>query len=383
MREKIGYYTYTVASAHRLTVLNLALTHGIEIYGEREIGDECSFRISLFDATVWQGALQGCGVPYTRGELRGVCGAFRKLARHPGLICGVILAMFLYLWLGGMVWEVRIVCENDIDEDTVLTELAEAGLFEGARVSEIDPDRVVTEFLSLDGGVAFATVHMTGVVAEVELIRREAPPAQEPTEAPCNLVASRDAVVTDMTVYAGKPTVKIGQTVAKGDLLVTGVLTDVGGTRLLPASATVMGQVVDTLLIDVPLTAQTRQVVSSRPIFCTLTVFGHTFTVGKREGADCVRERRLYLFERIRLPVICRVGYRVETTEVSQTREASEAIRIAEAELRRRLDVLLADGALDSSETSVWQEGDTLHLSAKVIYETNIAKSLAFDMGNK
>lgn len=383
MREKLGYYTYTVPSGQRLTVLNTALAQGIDVYGEKEVGDDCSFRISLFDAAAWQKALGEQGVVYTRGELRGICGAFRKLTFHPGLICGVMLAMFLYLWLGGLVWEVRIVCENDIDEDTVLTELADAGLFEGARASKIDPDRVVTEFLSRDSGVAFASVHMNGVVAEVELIRRDAPPDEKPTEAPRNLVASRDAVVTDMTVYAGKPVVKIGQTVARGDLLVSGVLTDVGGTRLLPATATVMGQVVDLLQIDVPLTAQTQRVISSRPAFCTLTVFGHSFTMGKSEGADCVRERRLYLFDRIRLPITCQVGYHVETSAVTETRDEAEAIRIAEAELRRRLAILLTDGALDSSEISTWREGDTLHLSAKVTYETNIAKSLAFDTENK
>lgn len=383
MREKIGYYTYRVAAEYRLTVLNQALLHGMEIYGEKEDGEGCYFRIPVFDAAGWQNVLEENAVPYTRGELRGMLGAARKLVHHPGLICGVLLALFLYVWLGGAVWEVRIFCSNDIDEDNVLTELSEAGLFEGARISKIDPDRVVAEFLSRDDGVAFATVHMTGVVAEVELIRKDAPSMQEPAGVPCNLVASRDAVITDMTIYAGKPEVKVGQMVAEGDLLVTGVLTDVGGTRLLPAAATVMGQVTDMLNIEVPLTEGIQQVVTSRPVFCSLTVFGHTLTVGKRESADCVREKRLYLFDRIRLPIVCCIGCSVETTAVSRRREEPEALCVAEAELRRRLDVLLADGALDSIETSVRYDGEILHLSAKVIYETNIAKSLAFDAGNK
>ena len=383
MREKLGYYAYTVTTDRRLELLNLALSFGIEIYGESEI-DECySVRVSLFDATVWENALIAGKIPFTRGELRGVLGAFQRLTRHPGLICGMVLAVLMYVWLGGVVWEVRITTENDIDEDVVLSELAEAGLHEGVWAAGIDPDNIVAEFLALDDGVAFAAVHLRGVVAEVVIIQREAPLKEEPSEDPCNLVAMRDAVVTDMTVYAGKPTVKIGQTVAAGDLLVTGVLTDVGGTRLLPAAATVMGRVEDTTEVEVPLALEGRRVIASHTRFLSITAFGHSFTVGRREGADCIRERRLYLFDRIRLPFIVQIGCSTETEVTEQIRSQEEAQNIAETELRRRLSIMLADGALESCETTVETEDGVLRLSARVVYETNIAKSLAFSIENK
>lgn len=379
MRERLGYYTYTVTAEQRLDILNLALAYGIETYGESEMSGYCSVRISFFDSAKWESALKAAGVSYSRGELRGLLGFFRRIGKHPGLIAGVAVALFLYVWLGGVVWEVRIQSENDIDEDIVLSELAESGLYEGVWAAKVDPDRVVAEFLSKDSDVAFATVHMRGVIAEVELIQRDTPPKTEPTRDPCNLVASRDAVITDMTVYAGKPSVKVGQTVAAGDLLVTGVLTDVGGTRLLPATATVMGRVEDMLEIEVPFSSEGYRVVSSHPAFYSLTLFGHTLTIGRRESADCVSERRLFLFDRIRLPFIARIGYRTETASVTVVRCEEEAKNIAEAELRRRLAVLLEEGALDSCETAFSSEEGVLILRARVIYETNIAKALAFD----
>ena len=379
MRERLGYYTYSVTAERRLDILNLALAYGIEIYGESETDNCCSYRISFFDSRQWESALKAAGIPFLRGELRGLIGFLHRLGKHPGLIAGVAVALFLYVWLGGVVWEVRIRSENDIDEDIVLSELAESGLYEGVWAAKVDPDRVVAEFLSKDSSVAFATVHMRGVVAEVELIQRDTPPKTEPAREPCNLVATRDAVITDMTIYAGKPSVKIGQTVAAGDLLVTGVLTDVGGTRLLPATATVMGRVEDTLRIEVPLSLDGYRVVSSRPVFCSLTLFGRSLTIGRRENADCVSERRVFLFDRIRLPFIGRIGYRTETAPVKVARSEEEAKNVAEAELRRRLAVMLEDGALDSCETVVTTEEGILILHARVIYETNIAKALAFD----
>ena len=379
MREWLGYYTYSVTMERRLDILNLALAYGVEIYGESVTGSCCFYRISFFDSRQWESAMKAAGIPFERGELRGLIGLLYRVWKHPGIIAGAAAALFLYVWLGGVVWEVRIHSEKDIDEDIVLSELAESGLYEGVWAAKVDSDRVVAEFLSKDSGVAFATIHMRGVVAEVELIQRDTPSKTEPAREPCNLVSTRDAVITDITVYAGKPSVKIGQTVAAGDLLVTGVLTDVGGTRLLPAAATVMGRVEEVVKIEVPLTSVGYRVVSSRPAFCSLTLFGHTLTIGRSDNADCVSERRAFLFDRVRFPFIRRIGYRTETAPVTVVYSEEEAKNVAEAELRRRLASMLEDGALDSCETAIASEEGVLILHARVIYETNIAKALAFD----
>ena len=79
MRERLGYYTYTVTAEQRLDILNLALAYGIETYGESEMSGYCSVRISFFDSVKWESALKAAGVSYSRGELRGLLGFFRRI----------------------------------------------------------------------------------------------------------------------------------------------------------------------------------------------------------------------------------------------------------------------------------------------------------------
>lgn len=383
MREWLGYYTYTVSLSERLRLMNAFLSRDLELYGEREEGMQYSFRLPMRDAGVAEDAMRMAGIPFTRGSAGGLCGVALYLGRHPGMVIGVVLSLLLYALLGGVVWEVRVISDADVDEDVIRTELAAAGLHEGAWVDALDPDRIVTDLLAEDDGIAFATVHLRGVVAEVELIVKDAHDGELAPSDPCNLVAARDAVVTDLTVYCGEAAVRVGETVAAGDLLVSGVLTDIGGTRLLPASAVVMGRVTDTLEIEIPLVTERQIVTASRLSSLSLTVFGHPWTIGAESGADHTRERRLYLFDRLRLPILLRSGYRVKAETSTLVRDPAEAEAIAREELKRRLSILLTDGALDCCETAVTVTDTALCLSAQVIYETNIAKALAFETQSK
>lgn len=383
MREWLGYYTYTISLSERLRLMNAFLSRGLELYGEREEGARYGFRLPICDAVAAEEAMCAAGIAFSRGAVGGLYGAARKCGRHPGILVGVVLSLLLYVLLGGVIWEVRVVGDADVDEDVIRTELAAAGLYEGAWVDSLDPDRIVTDLLSADDGIAFATVHLRGVVAEVELLVKDAHGEEPIPSDPCNLVAARDAVVTDLTVYCGEAAVRVGEAVAAGDLLVSGVLTDIGGTRLLPASAVVMGRVTDTLEIEIPLVTEWQVVTSSRLSSLSLTVFGHPWTIGEESGTDHTRERRLYLFDCLRLPILVRSGYRVETETSALVRDPAEAEAIAREELKRRLSILLNDGALDRCETVVTVTDTALCLSAQVIYETNIVKALAFETQNQ
>ena len=383
MRELFAYHTYSVPHSYRCEVMNLFLAYGFQSVHERERGEQFSFRLPLGDAEGAEAAFHAAGIPVSRSELCGLLGALRRLLRHPGLLTGLVLSLGIYVFLTGMVWEVRIFSTTDIDEDVILAELSEVGLHEGAWIRGLDPDRVVSAFLSRDDRIAFASVHFFGTVAEVELIPKDEGAIPTPAAEPCNIVAARDAVITDLTVFAGKPEVRVGQTVAAGDLLVSGVITDVGGTRLMPAAASVIGRVEETLTFEVPLCRETVRVVSSRPTSLTLTVFGHTVVIGDPEEASYQRGSRLYLADAIRLPVYCTVGMTSRTEAGERYLTEEEASRIAEEEFERKLNTLLLDGALLSCEKTGESAEGVYRLRVKIVYETNIAKSLAFQAGSQ
>ncbi len=383
MRGLIGYDVYTVDKKEQLRLLNLLLQYGIVIYGEREKEETVTFRVPLFDTRRTEEVLRTAGIGYKKGGRGGIAGLGQKLLHHPGLLVGFFLSLLLYIWLSGMVWEVRVTADTDIDEDRVLSVLAECGLTEGKRLRDLDPDALASSYLLRDSSAAFATVHLRGVVAEVELIPKKDGEDTQNTAPPCNVVASRDALITDMTVYSGTAAVKIGQTVAAGDILVSGIITDVGGTRILGAHADVRGQVEEDVVVTVPFATEREQVVSRKTREISLTVFGRTFTFGD-EGEHPVTERKqLYLFGCVRLPVSVELRTETRTELREQVYGEAETARMAAAELRLRVANTVGDGTLISRTCAEGIEGDAYVMRCHLVYETNIAKLLAFEVENQ
>ena len=382
MRELIGYYEYRVSLKSRLLLVNLSLEYGMNLWRLRESGEEVIFRFPAWRAGTLESLMQQKGISYEKGCLSGVAGVCRSVSKHPGLVLGLLFSLLLYLWVGGTVWEVRILSQTDIDEDRVLAYLAESGLKEGTPIWRIDPDRVVSDYLLLDEEVAFATLHLNGVVAEVELIALEEKKDIENTAPPCNIVADKAALITDMTVYSGIPAVRVGQTVGKGDLLVSGVTTDVGGTRILSAQADVIGQVQETLTYEVSKTREVYQVRARGAVGVSLSAFGLNLSFGRQEG-DLVSTRQMYLFGLVRLPVRYTVYRRVEEVATTCTWSDAEAQRVAEAALEEQLRALVGEGALIDRNVKAEPQENSFLLTWEVTYEGNIGKALAFEVENR
>jgi len=110
-----------------------------------------------------------------------------------------------------------------------------------------------------------------------------------PDNIPCNIYASQNAIIREMEVYAGWPKVKVGDTVAIGDLLVSGkeelppVMVSSGAEnvpqqkpRTTHARAKIIGETVRTTRIEVPFTQTIQTKTDEAKIYRKITLFNIT-----------------------------------------------------------------------------------------------------------
>ncbi len=382
MIEYLGYYTYHTPIENRKKLINASHTYGMTLYGVREEAGEVRFRITLAEARHAEEVFTYIGLPIMRDPLGGLAGVCRRVAFHPGIWIGIVLSVLLYVWLSGMVWEVRVISRTDIDEDRVLQLLSECGLDEGRRISALDEDEIVADYLMLDTDIAFAAVHLRGVVAEVEVIPYEVKEPPQITGEPCNIVATEDALITDITVYAGRALVRVGETVRAGDILVSGVVTNVSGTQLVRASADIRGQRTGSFEIVAPLRVTSSSVISQKTAGMEIRIFGRSFVfgdIGTSEG-QLTQVKQIYLFDRIRLPVRITRAYTCEYIKSEHSLTEEEQARRAEAMLEARMEEILGDGALLSMEKQESKDEEGYKISVQMVFESNIGKALAFDV---
>ncbi len=381
MIEWLGYALYTVSKDDRLRLLNCTLKNGLVLYGEQEREACISFRVPLTHVSHMDAAFREAEIPYQKSKPRGLLGTVWKWLKHPSVAVGVVLSLLVYFFLTNMIWEVRIISPGEVDEDAVTETLLSCGLYEGAFWRSIDPDEVSANLLLTDSDIAFASVHLEGMVARVELIPKTVPTPPLEDREPSHVVAAMDAQIRDIRVYRGDAVVKVGETVKAGDLLVSGVVTNTGGTRLVAAKAEVLGLLETTLKVTVPYEERITRVTGTQRCGFSLTVFGRTFRFGNTSHMEDTK--RLYLANRIRLPIAVTAYYTPVTLWGTVSYKEEEMTAMATYQMREKWEQTVGEGNLITKDLSGKFTENGYELTCHLVYETNIGKNLAFSVNNQ
>ena len=160
-----------------------------------------------------------------RCEVRSKTGraAYRSYLRARATLPAAFLLLFalsaLYL---SRIWIVKVrVLNGAAATGAVYLTLAEHGAVEGARASEIDPEVLALTLTSIEG-YSYASVSREGICLVVELAAERPAPELYDLAYARDLVASCDAVIVSVNVKAGTAQVKAGDTVRKGQVLISG-----------------------------------------------------------------------------------------------------------------------------------------------------------------
>lgn len=134
--------------------------------------------------------------------------------------CGFCLCMAFLLALSTRVWLFDVRCPQGGDAWAVRAAIEQIGLKSG----DIFPqeERLARRLESICTGYAHISVRRRGVILLVEAYRETDAPDVYDGAAARDLVASQDALVTQITVLAGKAAVRPGDIVKKGQVLILG-----------------------------------------------------------------------------------------------------------------------------------------------------------------
>jgi similar to stage IV sporulation protein len=147
-------------------------------------------------------------------------------------VAGFAFAIGLLLWASAHVWmiEVRITGPENLDRRAIEAVAAEAGLVKGAWQRDVDGKKVAARIQERIPEVSWAVIRLTGTRAVIEVVEKADKKTPQGTSC-IHLYAAKDAVVEKVIPFQGEPTVKTGQIVKKGEMLVECVLRYYNGGR--------------------------------------------------------------------------------------------------------------------------------------------------------
>lgn len=232
------------------------------------------------------------------------------LLKRPVILAFACLVFALACYLPSRVLFVSVEGNTSIPTRLILEAAAECGIGFGASRRQVRSEVMKNELLQKIPQLQWAGINTSGCTAVISVREKTTMETQKDTENQvCSIVAARDGVIQNCTVYQGNPLCYIGQAVKAGQTLVSGYM-DLGiVTRATRANAEIKALTFRELEVLTPTATAVRgELVAQKNVYA-LRIGKKLIKFSKDSGicdvtcAKIYSEKCLYLPGGFRLPV--------------------------------------------------------------------------------
>jgi len=217
-----GFVSLRLRGDNLEKIINMALARGIYIWDIKRrddciylkvrnsgyealktIADEQSFKIEL---------LKSQGLPFYKTIMK----------RRIGLLGGAVLFILTLYIMSSFVWFIQVTGNNKVDRTRILMTAAHYGIQVGAGKWSFSRTAVEEAMLRDIRELAYVQCDIRGVKVNIKVVEKILP--EQNITGPCHIVANRDGVIEEVLVLDGQADVKAGDVVARGDILISGIV---------------------------------------------------------------------------------------------------------------------------------------------------------------
>ncbi len=146
-----------------------------------------------------------------------------RLRSRFGLVVGGFAFVMIICAVSGFVWQIDVVGNEKAETKNIVSFLEQNGLKKGVYWDNIDKDYLESLMLANFSDIAWAHINENGSVARIEISETIPKPELNQDDKITNVKATKDGIIVRNTAYEGWETVKAGDSVVKGDLLISGI----------------------------------------------------------------------------------------------------------------------------------------------------------------
>ncbi|MDD3364416.1 MAG: sporulation protein YqfD, partial [Syntrophomonas sp.] len=195
-----GIYIWDIKRQDNLIYLKVR-TSGYEAF--KSIADENNYEILL---------LKRQGMPFWKTVMK----------RRIGLLGGGFIFIAMLYLMSSFVWLVQVSGNNKVDQNRILMTAAIHGIYPGAAKWNFSRIEVEEAMLRDISELTYIQCDVRGVKVNIKVVEKILPDHE--ITGPCHIVAAQDGVVEEVLVLEGQAQVKPGTVVAKGDILISGIV---------------------------------------------------------------------------------------------------------------------------------------------------------------
>ncbi|MGN0135731.1 sporulation protein YqfD [Anaerotignum sp.] len=201
--------------------MNMAAYRGVYLWDVTQAGAGMTMKAAGGSMDILEACAEktGCTIEVLGwGGLPAFLGRFRK--RQVWAAGLLFFAAGLYL-LSSFIWMVEVEGNERLGEAEILSFCGEMGLKPGAWKRNVDTQEITNQLLENFADISWVSVGIHGTDATIKLAETIEKVELVDQETPCDIIASADGVILQITAERGTPLAAAGDVVKKGDILIS------------------------------------------------------------------------------------------------------------------------------------------------------------------
>ena len=371
----LGYLRINVEGYFIERFINNCLNNGIflwKIKRKKSTNLVCNISISEFKKIKEILKKNRCKVKILKKK--GLPFFINKYKKRKIFLVFLLIIFTIIITLSNFIWNINIEGLEKIDKSELMQVLNENGLYTGKSKIGLDTKEIINQIRLDRDDIAWIGIELKGTNAVVKVVEADSKPEIINEEEYCNIVATKDGVITKIKAQNGTPLVKEGNLVRKGTVLVAGWFEGkYTGTRYVHANGEVQAKVWYTQTEKVYLKEQkkeeTGEVENKYSVKINNFQINFNKTLSKFEKYDTIEEtKKLKLFSNfyLRLEMVKTTYKEYKDTEIEYTLEEAKNIGIERA--KEKLDAQIENtNNITDEQINVKENNDFVEV--EVIYE--------------
>lgn len=219
-----GYLRIRVSGFSPERFMNLCSNKGILLWKIEREGDVYYMNIHLDGFRALRPIVRKTGTRVAVLERCGLPFFLPKLFRRKAFIGGLMLAVVFWVVSSLFIWDIQTAGNYRITDDVFNSFLRKQQVTVGMKKSGLDIGALEKEIRRTFPEITWASARLSGTKLLIEIKENDAPiiTQQAAAEKGSELVTDYDGTIVAIIVRSGVPRVKVGDVVAKGDVLVAG-----------------------------------------------------------------------------------------------------------------------------------------------------------------
>lgn len=243
-----GYIKIAIIGDYTEKALNLCAANKISFWNSKIIKNGIETCIFIKDFSALRNIMRGSKLRVHILEKRGLPIKLYKNRKRYGLYIGAVWLFVFLKFMSGFIWIIDVEGNNKTETYDILSACKKIGITEGIKKDSINPKIKREELLLEIDTLAWAALNIEGSRLTVNVSEIEPRPNSDAS--PTNLLASADGIIKRIDITSGNCLVKTGDTVKKGDILVSGIIETALGTRFVKSSGSIIAETTRSLTAE-------------------------------------------------------------------------------------------------------------------------------------